>query len=272
MRKYTSILALISRGTIFKILVILLVSAALQVAMFGISYNRALDTRTATAAIADRNGEIIELVDGSEPMFPFESNVPLDKIFADSRIEIALGAAFLAVTAVLTFNFCEFRSKCGYTLMRLGVDEKRIFILQSVYGAFVYVIMLVFQLALICAMAAYFAQKTEDVGAQTVFLAFYRTPLLHSILPLSEWTRFFRNVMLVLCLGVETAFFSYMQRRGKVSKGIICVAALCVILFVSELGGVVSDIILLLVSCFSVFISLLNVFGEDGDEDEREAE
>ena len=50
--------------------------------------------------------------------------------------------------------------------------------------------------------------------AQTVFLAFYRVPFLHGLLPLGEWTGYVRNLLVVLGLGLESGAAACRRRRG----------------------------------------------------------
>lgn len=53
------------------------------------------------------------------------------------------------------------------------------------------------------------------VGPQTIFLAFYRVSLFHSVLPLGDWFRWLFNLVVLVCLGIATAEGGQIVRSGR---------------------------------------------------------
>jgi len=104
-------------------------------------------------------------------------------------------------------------------------------------------------------------------GAQTIFLAFYRSDFLHSLLPLSELSRWIRNVLLLVCLGLAAAHFPYRQRRRKAGESIIAMAALTLVFFSRDLGSFGNDLLVILLSAANMAAVLKSVFGRDAGEE-----
>ena len=251
LRQHISVLMLTARGTIFKILLIIIAMILTQTAIF-----------TAVLSQADR---ILPTYTS-----PYPNSIPLDQIFTDSHIELVLLAAFLGITALLILNGCDFSSKQGYTLARLNITERSVWIWQSVYNTMVYIILLVSELAAIMLMCAIYTRTAEVTGPQTVMLAFYRSDLLHSILPLAEFSRLARNIILIIALGMTTAYFPYSRRRGRISKCGLVLTAAATVNFIAPTGQFASDFILILFSLLSAAAALFGIVFEGDEEDEAE--
>ena len=61
---------------------------------------------------------------------------------------------------------------------------------------------------------------------QTLFLACWRNPYLHSLLPLQDWPRLVYNVLLLIALALSLACFSFLRRHGRRSLECFIVTAL----------------------------------------------
>ena len=70
------------------------------------------------------------------------SNFDLNFIIDSSNIKICFLIAFLIITVFLCLTATEYSSKVGYTLKRLSVNEKTVFIIGAVYNSLIYIIFL----------------------------------------------------------------------------------------------------------------------------------
>ncbi len=125
------------------------------------------------------------------------------------------------------------------------------------------------QLLISYALCKWYIAKVDPAltGAQTIFLAFYRSDFLHSILPLSELSRWIRNVLLLVCLGLAAAHFPYRQRRRKVGVTMIVMTALSLVFFSRAMARFGSDILIILLSAANAAAILKNVFWRDAGEE-----
>lgn len=229
MRKYISIFELFARNTIYKILLVLVAMGAVQIFMF---HKVMLEWFPTDAYQLD---------------FTVIGNYTLEYMMDRSKSAVFLGIAFVVLTAILCWNGCNIGSKSSYTMQRLRVTEKKIFMMQSIYNSLCYVLLLGTQIGVFFIQCTIYAAKSGDLTNQTVFLAYYRNDFMHSVLPLEGTIHWMINILLVLGCGMLVAMFTYLQRRGKIA-GILLVVVACVLVgFVQELGEVLGFMIVVLI-------------------------
>lgn len=246
MRKHLSVLMLIARSTIYKILVLFLVTVCAEWFLFRFSLNSALVAADAGLGMTS-----------------------LESIVSSSRIPWAFAICFVIMTVLLCMIGCEYESKQGYTLRRLSVSEPSVFVWQSVYNTFCFFMLWAVQTLIAYCLCKLYLAKVDPAltSVQTIFLAFYRNNFLHSLLPLSEVSRWIRNILLVMCLGLAAAHFPYQQRRGKVGVTIIAMTALSLVFFSRSIANLGDDILIILLSIANITAVLKNVLGRDSDEE-----
>ncbi|MBQ8279219.1 MAG: hypothetical protein IJZ23_05205 [Roseburia sp.] len=249
MKKYISIFELFARNTIYKLWLILIAMGIVQIVMFW----RAM-AEWAPIGVAEYG--ILEAVEyyGLEWMVDRSNSAGF------------MGVAFVLMTAVLCWSGCNIGSKSNYTIQRLQVSEKAVFIMQSLYNSFCYVLLLGVQLAVLLVQCRMFIEQSDNVTNQTVFLAFYRNEFMHSVLPMESGFRWFMNGVLIICCGVAAALFTFLQRRGKTAWTLLVTVAAILLGFVQELGNQ-----LILVTAIVVFIivglaTYFHVFQKNEDE------
>ena len=186
MRQHLSVLTLLTRSTIYPIAVLLAVMAAVEAVLFSLAMGA--------------NGTL-----------------SLTGMIRSSRIVWVFGAAFLLLTVLLCRTGCEFGSRQGYTLRRLSISERAVFAWQWGYNTACYLLLWWWQALIAFALCLWYASQAgpELVGSQTIFLAFYRSELLHSLIPLEEVSRWVRNGVMALGLGACAALEPFLQRRKK---------------------------------------------------------
>ena len=239
MKKHLSVIMLAARSTIYKVLLLILVTGAVQAGLF---WRARAESRTAGAAL-----DIYQV-----------SN--LETVLESSHIYLAAGLAFYLLCAILSLNGCEFGSKVGYTLRRLAVSERTVTVWWAVYNTCCFVIFWMSQALIMLLLCRWYGAGATDgvFGPQSVFLAFYRDKYLHSLVPMAEISRWVRDIILCICLGTCTATFSYKLRRGKKGVAIFVLAALTFGGFCAEMGQLPLDIVIsiaaLIVAGFSAFL------------------
>lgn len=247
MRKQLSVLMLMVRCTIYRVVALLLVMVATEFALFGIALHAAL--------AAAEDGAAMESV---------------GRVIAQSHIAWVFAMFFILMAVLLSLTGCEYGSKVGYTLRRLSILERTVFLWQSVYNTLCFFVLWAVQTVLAYGLCRLYVAAVDPslTGAQTIFLAFYGNAFLHSLLPLAEISRWIRNLTLVVSLGIGAAYFSYGQRRGKHAGVSIAMVPLTLTLFTRSVGSFLIDIQLLVMAAILAAVMLKNVLGGDACEED----
>ncbi|MEA5012087.1 MAG: hypothetical protein VB100_10260 [Angelakisella sp.] len=227
MKKYLSVFELMARSTIYRILILLVAMAAVEGALF---------------------------------WFAVQKNYWLEETFNQSRVSWAYAAFFVLLTATIAMTGCEHGAKTGYTLRRLQISEMSVFLCQATYNIFCYFIFWTSQVFIVYGLFHFYTATADasSLGAQSLFLAFYRNDFLHSLLPLDEVSRYVRNGILILCLGITSAYFPVCQRAGKAGKELIVLVCVVLLFFASSMGGLANDVFL----SAAAVIAAIKVFAE----------
>ena len=248
MRKHLSVLMLIARSTIYKILALFLLIASTEYFLFRLSLKSALNAANAGLGMAT-----------------------LESVISDSRIDWAFAVCLVIMAVLLCMTGCEFGSKQGYTLRRLSISERSVFMWQCIYNILCFFMLWAVQTMIAYTLCKLYLAKVDPglTSVQTVFLAFYRNDFLHSILPLSEVSRWIRNILLFMCLGIGAAHFPFMQRRGKVGVTIIAMTALSLVFFSRGIGigSLGNDFLVISLSIINIVAILNKVLGRHAYEE-----
>ena len=164
--------------------------------------------------------------------------VPLERMLDKSAVNVWFALAFVLITVLLCLPGCEFRIKTGYTLRRLSVGDNAILLWQFLYNTLIYLLLGAVQTIFAYGLCQYYlaAAPQEMISNQTLFLTFYRSELLHTLLPLSDILLWVRNLLLALSLGLAAAMFPYKQRHGRYSGSIIALVAFGIVFFERRIG------------------------------------
>ena len=119
MRRHLSVLMLIARSTIYKLLGLLVLMVCAEGALYYVTLKKIL-------------------TDGS--MFSVE------ELISNSHIIWVFAVFFVIITILLCLTGCEYGSKQGYKLRRLRISERSIFLWQSIYNIFCYLVIWAVQL------------------------------------------------------------------------------------------------------------------------------
>lgn len=217
MRKHLSVLMLAVRSSIYKVILLIAATGAVQAALFARSMGRRSGLQERTLAA----------------------------VLEDSHIDLAAGLAFVLLCVILSLTGCEFGSKLRYTLRRLAVRERTVSLWWALYNTGCFAIFWMSQMLVTLALCRWFGVNAsgEVFGPQTVFLAYYLDPYLHSLMPMAEVSRWIRNILLCISLGISAAAFSQKLRAGKKGVAIFVLAVIVLWGFRAEMALTDMDVI-----------------------------
>ena len=128
----------------------------------------------------------------------------------------------LALQVLLASSFGS-NSRYDYTLRRLQVSERCVFLWSCVCNALCFAVLWCVQI-MAAVGAAFWNAKSAGyaAGPQGVFVDFYRSGFLHGLFPLADGYVWARNLIFVLALGCVTACMQLGMRK-KGSRGwLVC--------------------------------------------------
>ena len=223
MRRYCSVLGLAARCTFWKVLAATLVSCGAEAALFLITLH----------------GWPF-VVYGPDQAWRADNPMGLEGLIAHSRIALCFGLGLAAVCGALALLGWE-GSGCrtGYTLRRLRVGEKPLTLLWGGYGTLCLLFYWAAHLGTVLALGAAAMPHLSERAASplALFLACWRSPYLHALLPLEDVWLWGRNLLLCAALGLGTAAFSRQRRHGHRAWGWIPLALGAALLFPLPMGA-----------------------------------
>ena len=237
MKQFFSVIMLAARSSLYKVLLLLALLGAVE----GYLFYRALD----------REASLIG-------------------IFENSYIPFACAIGFALLCLLLCRSGCmSGGSRIDYTLRRLSVSERGVTYAWAIYNTACFLLLWGFQLALALLFCHIYMRGADPAlaGIQTVFLSFYHSPFLHSLLPLAETSRYVRNFAFVLALGCTSAYVSFRQRHGQKSAAAACLALIAVYWFSHEMGSFAHDFLMTACALLTLLGATWNLWKVGLDED-----
>ena len=207
MKKMSSVFGLYARSSVFKAIFIIIAMAGMQLMLLLLRFKK-----------LSEEGKAL---------------IPEDVVYR-SGVGIVLLAAFLLLTAALCLP--GHVSGTGYTIARLQIGKKAVFGVQTAVNVILYLLFWAAETVFFYGMCEWFIRiAAPGAGEQAVFLAFYRSDLLHSLLPLQDIPLWIRNVLLLLGMSLAAAEFPLLFRQKKHSFTVLPAAALTIAFFVRGL-------------------------------------
>lgn len=240
MRKHVAILILFEKQTMIRIFLIFTAMVAAQTGLFVFSFH------------PDFAGTEYKVSSFSD-------------IFQRNYMILSFVLALLFLTILLTLNGMETKGKQSYTMRRLSVHRKVIYLWQGFYNTGCYFLFFVIQILSVLLMYIIYQNMTGDgtTANQTLFLSFYTNRFLHSLLPFEDVTRWIRNGCLILSLGFCTAYYPYVQER---KPRYVLLAILCpyiIIFFSGPLGSIPADIVSICIFLYILVYCIWQVFRKE---------
>lgn len=253
MKKYISVLALAVRSSIFQVLGVLSALSAAELGMLYLYIAGVAGAETGSLKVSADLGEAV-------------SRLHLRNIFIAAVILLALGLAWSVSRTK--------GSRPEYTLRRLNVGRKRIFVLWSVYHALCIALLFAVQILLIFLIDALLLRSLHvEAQPQRLFMAFFREDFLHSLIPLKEWSRLIRNLVMILSVGMSITYGGYVSwdLRNSRSKAGWLFSLWWTLIFLmgfgrEGLGEWKSDVVYSLIAILPIFVMLFAVKGKAYEE------
>lgn len=204
MKQHTSVLMLLSRSTIYQLLLRLIGMILLECGLFYL--------------VMQRKWSLV-----------CEGNIGLEGLLSRSGIYLVFIFVLIQTIGILSDAGVEKESKVGYTLRRLSVSEKTVVLWHWGYNSVCYLMLWWVQVLTALGLCLWYVKAAPAgvVNHQTIMLACYRNIPLHLLFPLADILGWLRNLSLVVSLGLLTAKFPYLSRRGKNNSWSIVLMLVC---------------------------------------------
>lgn len=188
MKKHLSVLALYAGNNFIRLLALVTAMGVLETVLFALRWNH-----------WDFERQLIPAVENLLQGVPLISALTL-----------------LALLFLLCYSDDE-APTAAYTFRRLRISEEAAALWKASYNCLCLLLLWAVQTSVAMGLCAWYTRAIgpEYRTLQTVFLAFYRVPFLHNLLPLGSWTRYLRNIALLLSAGFCAAVRTYKLRRGS---------------------------------------------------------
>lgn len=257
--KEISLWAFLARGTIYKILIILVILAVGQCALFYGSLIRQAEQ----GQLSEADFETFFSLSGGNGLYLS-----------------AYRFLFLAAFALIMFTLirCETvnsGSMFSYTLRRLRVSERHLFFVETVYNFLCFVLLFAVQVGVILWMYRMYMNRIpgNPVSHQIAFLAFYRVPFLHNLLPLAETGKWVRNLLMLLAVSMDVATEKAGESKKRVFQTWYCLVLIGTWWMLTDVGFHFADVFMGTVFGIVILVSVMKILGfwiSDGSVLERE--
>lgn len=221
MKRYRSVLALAARGTVWKLLGIILAVGAAQGTLF-VLWTRSYDP-----------SGLSELYGG------YYSYYGIEHMLIEGHIGAPAAAGFLLLCLALAYHGCDRSgSRSRYTLARLQVSRMELVLLWALCYALCLLVYWGFQAGMVLALGRLaVALGLASPDPLHFAVAFWRVDFAHSLLPMSDWTRLVCQLLWVPALALSASLFSHRQRQGGHNVVIFALTAIALVFFARPLGA-----------------------------------
>ncbi|MBR0129837.1 MAG: hypothetical protein IJM08_00870 [Firmicutes bacterium] len=197
MKKYLSVLELYIRLGIYKALAVCLGSGLLQLGIFYV---------------------MLRLQTGFLQFSAFVDQLRYGAGALDIRnvspFYILFGLSLIAFV-VICMGWSR-SSKYSYTLQRLCISERQVFLLHSLSGCILFTILFLWEALVMLSLAElYAAHYGFAAGPQGIAADFYRNSFLHGLLPLQDGWLWFRNKVFIILCAISSALGELGSRYGS---------------------------------------------------------
>lgn len=230
MKRYFSIFMLLSRSVLYKLLAVFFETAALHTAVYFLLRKQCNN---------------------------------IEAIYNHWGMKVMFGIGLVTTTAMLMDTLSQSGSKLDYTIRRLRIGSRSLCLCQSVFNIACLLMFWAVEILVALLLCRLWVSSMEVESHQTVYLAFYRSELLHSLLPLDDVSRWVRNFVVFICLGICSACAPGIQRRGGQHWGVLALPVVLAFAFPSGIAVVSYDVLLALGGVVAAFALIVNAWEEE---------
>lgn len=250
MRRYTSLVMLTAGRCLGRVLLLLAAMGAAQIALF--------------LPWMERRQEVYDSVVEDYVNAPFHLNT----IFEEGHVSTLWAVGLLALLMLLLYT----SSRGGeYTLRRLRLPWLKADLTIALSNLLLLVLFWVGEMAILLGLAVWYNAQlpAEYAGPNTVFLACYQTNLLHSILPMEDFLRWVRNILVLACLALSTAQGASLLRRGKRPMGVFILSVVASMSWVIPAWQIALDLMIMMAAVVVAMCAVVDLESyHSGREDE----
>ncbi len=189
----------------------------------------------------------------------------LSWVWQDACLVWIFLVAFIALTVLLVTAYPRGREHSELTLLRLSVGESSLFLWQAVFAAGCYLLLCTTQVLVAFGTGVWYVgevaksmQVAQSLGFVTV--QFYNHILLHSLLPLSDLTRWLASTLILAAMSLTVARAGRRRIYRRRSAMTVLVAIGAILLFPRLLGTWDWDIIVVTpIMLLCILITLLSL-------------
>ena len=191
MKKYLSVFYLFTKESFLRIIILWMLSFTLQGILLRLSASSFPLSENSVASLRDIG----------------------DKVYLPLIFIITV-----AITAILLLRAKKQSvSKYSYTLRRLLIKEKTVFLIRAFYNTLI--IFMLFALSVVFYFLI-FGKLTEVFpenyfSSQAAYMTMYNYPFLHNVFAGRDILRLTRNLLFITAIGVNLAADSFLGTRGK---------------------------------------------------------
>ena len=238
MKQHGSVFMLFVRSSIYPVLGLMGVMSVLQIILFRVAMERGLYQN-------------------------------LEETIEGSKIHLVVYVAFWILIGWGNWVDTTSSSQVDYTWKRLQVPEWTIPAWRSVCIGMWFLAFWFLEGLLVLGLCSWYLDIREVESAQALFLACYRSEFLHSLIPMREWTRWVRNLALVVGFGVTTGGCVGKPDKAQIILSVIC-GVVGSVMFLVPMGSSSGDAALTVFTLVMAFISVIrwNLRGEEPEYEE----
>lgn len=179
-------------------------------------------------------------------------SISLEELLKNRPLLAGLSSALFWLTYSVTKFGSDKISKEYYTLLRLQISEGKIWFWQALYHTFCYLFLFVAEIAIFLFLRRYYVSTSpvEAFGLSTVLKVFSTNHYLQNLIPYHNPLRWFRNMMIVVGLGITSATEPFAKRRGIIEYLAYPQLLLTLIVFNIDLRFWLFDLLVILLSGF----------------------
>lgn len=260
MKKHLSVLMIASR-TIWRVVAVILATAAVQTAIFA-----AIPAEwTETYEYTTQDGVVTD-----EYTYPLS----LEETFDKAHTGLVAAVGFVLLCFILCVKTSGFGSHVQYTVSRLGVREEALNLWWAAYHTACVILFWMSQILvtyLLCRL--YLHRASPDLlSGQTITLAYYRQTYLYNLMPGADVGCWLRNGLLAPMLGAAMSHFAMVQRRrGRISFLTLVSVAMTVALFMLPINNDMSraSVLPILIMLGALLVGLLYTARTEEAEEEE---
>lgn len=242
MKQHKTLFLLFLRHTAWKVLAVLLVSAAVQFGLFRF-------------LMPDPARHSLEAALG-----PMES-----WLWWITILTFALVVGFL-----LTASTAKGKGRTDYLLDRLAIPPREVILCQGICNSLAILLFWAAEALILLGLCWLYGAKGGFLGPQTFFLACWQNDLLHSFLPMEEVSRWMRNLIWCAGTGFTAAAGSAQLRQKGKAVGVFFLIGCSAAVFRCPMGNLALDVVYSLLAISVTAVTLYNAFGLGKEESHEE--